>query len=141
MITLNSSDVRKDWSSVMDSVIRQKPAFIQRTRDRMILCTTETISQLVTDLRYDARQFVEDDGSITLSLIDMDIVANGKTPEDAKQILAQDIKDYAEDYYSDFELYSKAANRKAHLPYVLKALLAKSTKEVEEAIECRNGKN
>jgi len=141
MVTLNSSDVRKDWSSVMDSVVRQKPAFIQRTRDRMMLCTTETISQLVADLKYVAQQFAEDDGSVTLSLIDMDIVANGRTLEEAKQILAQDIRDYAEDYYSDFELYSKAANRKAHLPCVLKALLAKSTKEVEEAIVCQNGKS
>lgn len=141
MITISSSDVRKDWSSVMDSVIRRKPAFIKRTRDYMMLCTIDMVSQLVADVNYTAKQFQEEDGSVTLSLTEMDIVSNGKDLQSAKETLAKDIIDYAEDYYSDFEKYSKAPNRRSHLPYVIKALIAKSAKEVEDAIVCRDGRN
>lgn len=141
MITISSSDVRKDWSSVMDSVIRKKPAFIRRTRDYMMLCSVDTISQLVADVNYTAKQFQENDGSVTLSLTTMDIVSHGKDLQSAKEALARDIIEYAEDYYSDFEMYSKAPNRRLHLPYVIKALTANSPKEVEDAITCQDGKN
>ena len=125
----------------MDSVIRNKPAFVKRNRDYMMLCTTDTISQLVSGVKYMANQFEEKDGGITLSLIDMDIVSYGADLQSAKESLVQDIIEYAEDYYSNFELYVNSPNRKAHLPYVMKALTAKTPKELEDAVVCQTGKN
>ena len=42
MFALSASDVRKDWSRVIDSVIHIRPAFIKRTRDHMVLCSNDT---------------------------------------------------------------------------------------------------
>ena len=78
MHAICSSEVRNGWSGVMDSVIRKRPAFIRRTRDFMMLSSIETISALVADVKYVADEFLEEDGSVTLSLRDMDIIANGK---------------------------------------------------------------
>lgn len=141
MLAMNATEARKDWSSVIDSVIRKKPAFIKRTRDYMMLCSTDTLSQLVSGVAIQAEQFAEEDGSITLSAVDMDIVSHGADLKSAKNALAKDIIEYAEEYYAEFETYSAAPNRKGHLSYVMKALIAKSPEELEGAIICRPGKN
>lgn len=140
MFAMCSSDVRKDWSGVLDCVIREKPVFIKRTRDRMVLCSTEMMEQIVDNIPIVADRFTEDDNSVSLSLTALDLVSHGDTLQAAKAELANNMIEYAEEYYREFELYSRAPNRKNHLPYVIKALIAKSPKELEDAIICQDGK-
>lgn len=140
MLAMSSSDVRKDWSSVLDCVVRRKPVFIKRTRDHMMLCSTETMAQVTGGLRIFARAYTEEDGSITLSAEALDIISHGEDLASAKAALARDIIEYAEEYYQDYELYSRAPNRREHLPYVIKALIAKSPEELEDAVVCQNGR-
>ena len=123
------------------SVTRRRPAFIKRTHDNVVLASTESLSAMLSDVRYETNIFQEDDGSITLSLDALDLVVNEKSLESAKKTLANDIEEYAEEYYANYESYSVSPNRRAHLPYVMKALIADSPKELEDAIECRAGKN
>lgn len=141
MVAMTSSEVRSDWSRVMDSVVHVRPAFIKRTRDRMMLCNIDTIAQLVEGLRFVADRHDEDDGSVTLSLVDLDIAVNEPDEQTAIHSLAADISEYADEYYQNYEVYSKAPNRRAHLPYVMKALTAQTLKELEGAVVCRVGKN
>lgn len=141
MLTMSATEVRKDWSRVLDSVTRRRPAFIKRTHDNVVLASTESLSAMLSDVRYETNIFQEDDGSITLSLDALDLVVNEKSLESAKKSLANDIEEYAEEYYANYESYSVSPNRRAHLPYVMKALIADSLKELEDAIECRAGKN
>lgn len=141
MLTMSATEVRKDWSRVLDSVTRRRPAFIKRTHDNVVLASTESLSAMLSDVRYETNIFQEDDGSITLSLDALDLVVNEKSLESAKKTLANDIEEYAEEYYANYESYSVSPNRRAHLPYVMKALIADSPKELEDAIECRAGKN
>ena len=140
MLTIPSSDVRKEWSSVMDTVIREKPVFIKRTRDHMMLSDTGTIWQLISGVKFIADMYREDDGSVTLSARDMDIVVNGADEAAARKALVRDITEYAEEYYQDFERYSAAPNRQGHLPYVIKALVARSPEELEGEVVCRTGR-
>lgn len=140
MLTIPSSDVRKEWSSVMDTVIREKPVFIKRTRDHMMLSDTGTIWQLISGVKFIADMYREDDGSVTLSARDMDIAVNGADEAAARRALVRDITEYAEEYYQDFERYSAAPNRQGHLPYVIKALVARSPEELEGEVVCRTGK-
>ncbi len=139
MLTISSSDVRKDWSNVMDRVIREKPVFIKRTRDNMMLSATETIWQLVSGVKFTADMYAEADGSVTLSARDLDIVVNGANEAAARAALVRDIVEYAEEYYQDFDRYSRAPNRRGHLPYVIKALTAKSPEELEGEVLCQTG--
>ena len=136
MLTMSATEVRKDWSRVLDSVTRRRPAFIKRTHDNVVLASTESLSAMLSDVRYETNIFQEDDGSITLSLDALDLVVNEKSLESAKKTLANDIEEYAEEYYANYESYSVSPNRRAHLPYVMKALIADSPKELEDAIEC-----
>lgn len=141
MLTMNATDVRKDWSRVLDSVTRRRPAFIKRTRDHMVLTSTEALAAMLDTIHYEATIFPEDDGSVTLSLDALDLAVNADSLETAKEQLAQEIAEYAEEYYANYEIYSAAPNRKAHLPYVMKALIAENFKNLEDAIVCQNGKN
>jgi hypothetical protein len=74
------------------------------------------------DYKFTAEKFIESDGSVTLSLNEIDLVENAPTEDEAKIAMGKAMLEYANDYYQEFELWSKAPNRKHHIPYVQKAL-------------------
>lgn len=136
-----ASTVRNQWSSVMDSVIHRKPAFIQRTRGTMLLCSTQMMAQILGRVEYTADEHVETDGSFTLTLDNLGLAVNEPTLELAKKALCEEIMEYAQEYYDNYELFSKAPNRADHLPWVIRACIAKTSEELESLIVCRAGQN
>lgn len=141
MLTLNATDVRKEWSTVIDNTIREKPQFIRRTRDYMMLADIEFLEILLEPYKFTAKKLKEKDKSITLVLNEIDLVVNAETEEEAITKLAEEILEYAEDFYNEFNIWSVAPNRKAHIPYVFKVLILDDIKKIEELISCQNGKN
>lgn len=141
MFTLSATDVRKEWSSVVDGVVRERPVLVKRTRDKIWLSDVETMSEILNAYQFTAERFVEDDQSITLSLNEIDLVENAVTEMEARMSLAQTIMEYATEYYEHYAVYSKTPNRKAHIPYVFKALLAENIQLLGESILCRDGKS
>lgn len=139
MLTMNATDVRKNWSQILDTVAREKPTFIKRTRDYMVLVNEDTFSDILSTYKFSAIKFIENDGSVTLSMNEIDLAENAPTEAEAKEQLAQAILDYALDFYDDFAYWSRAANRRAHVPYVLKALLLDDIHKIGECISCRAG--
>jgi len=141
MVTMNATEVRKEWSTVVDSVIREKPQFIKRTRDYMWLSNIDIMETILSAYKFTAKSFVESDHSVTLSLNEIDLVENAETEEKAKLQLAKAILDYATDYYEDFGYWSSAPNRKEHIPYIFKALILSDFETIGEGIQCQSGKN
>jgi len=139
MFDMSSTQVRNDWSSVVDSVIREKPAFIKRTRDRMLLSDINIIECLLERYTFNAELISEDNGSITISLDEIDLIENGDNEQEAILKMAFAILDYAIDYYQEFSLWYSALNRKHHLPYVLKALILNDINRIGDLITCRHG--
>ena len=101
---MNATDVRKDWSSVVDTTVRVKPQFFKRTRDYIFLSDLHFMEELLEGYSYTAVQMSEKDGSVTLALNEIDLVENGTDENDARKKLAASILEYAEDYYNDFSL-------------------------------------
>ena len=67
----------------------------------------------------------ETDGTyIAKTPVISDVFAAGTTRDEALDALCLDLIEYAKEYRDNYDLYSKAPNRKAHLPYVLKILSA-----------------
>ena len=137
----SATEVRKDWSLFFDKAVREKPVFIKRTRDSAILADLRFVSLLLESYTFECEKYVEEDGSITLSLDVLDIVENAATEQDAKIELAKSILDYAKDFYEDYDYWSSAPNRKGHVPYVFKALLLNDTDKIGELIRCRAGES
>ena len=77
----------------------------------------------------------ESDGSYTIILHSLDLAGNGFTPEEAINNVIQDLKVYAEEYFSRLELYSNAPNRRGHLPYVSKITHAKNDEEIRDMLD------
>jgi len=140
MDMLSATDVRKNWSVTIDSVIRNRPAYVKRTHDNLAIINVTTLNSLLAGYKYNAKKYTEEDGSVTLSLVDIDIVVNDHDEVSAKKRLAENIKEYAEEFYEEFSVWSSAPNRKSHIPYIVKALTL-NTDEISEDIVCQNGKN
>lgn len=141
MLMVNSAEARKEWSSIIDGVVRNKPTFIKRTRDKMWLSNLETMSEILAAYHFTAEKFIENDGSVTLSLCEIDLVENGDSEETARMLLAKAIMEYAAEYYENYAFYSKAPNRKGHIPYVFKALITDDMIQIGESIVCHDGEN
>ena len=139
MLTISATQVRSNWSEVVDSVVRHKPAFIKRTRDYMMLSDIGLVEKMLEVYSFHAELFIEDSGSVTISLDEIDLVENGDDEQDAIKKMASGILDYAEDYYNDFAYWYSAPNRKAHLPYVMKALILDDIDKIGGLITCRHG--
>lgn len=141
MYVMNATDVRKDFSAVLDKTVREKPQFIRRTRDYLMLLDMHFLESLLDIYCFTADRFLEDNNSVTLSLNEIDIVENGGSEAEARKKLALAILDYAEDFYKDFTYWGSAPNRKAHIPYVFKVLALGDVEKVGALITCRDGKN
>ena len=135
---MSSTQVRKEWSAVCDTVTREKPVLIKRTRDSMFLADVTLLDELLAAYKFHAKLLTESNGSITISLDEIDLVENGANEQEAVQKLATAILDYAEDYYNDF-LYWSRGDRKTHKPYVIKALIIGDVHKIGGLIECRHG--
>ena len=138
---INATDVRKDWGRFIDSVVRNKPKFINRSRDYIFAASTDMLNEMLKEYTFTATVYEEENGTITAELEEIDIAANGSTKEEALGILASDLQEYAEEYYNEFEYWYSAPNRKAHLPYVLKVLLQDETEDILSMIKCQAGKS
>lgn len=139
MLTMSATDVRKHWSEVSESVIREKPKFIKKTRDYMILSNTDFIGTLLSGYSFSANKHIEKDGSVTLSLNEIPLVENAPTEKEAIDILSSSILEYATDFYNEFNMWASAPNKKAEIPYVFKALILDDAKKIGECIKCRAG--
>ena len=141
MLMEKATTVRKEWSAVCDSVIHNKPKFIKRTRDKMWFSNLETMSEILEAYQFTAKKFIEQDGSVTLSLNEIDLVENGKDEQEARLNLANAILEYSMEYYNEYEMYSHSPNRKKHIPYIFKALIIDNSEKIGEIIQCQDGKN
>ena len=138
MLMEKATTVRKEWSAVCDSVIHNKPKFIKRTRDKMWFSNLETMSEILEAYQFTAKKFIEEDGSVTLSLNEIDLVENGKDEQEARLNLANAILEYSMEYYNEYEMYSHSPNRKKHIPYIFKALIIDNSEKIGEIIQCQD---
>lgn len=141
MLMEKATDVRKEWSSICDSVIHDKPKFIKRTRDKMWFSNLDTMAEILEAYTYTAKRLVEEDASITLSLNEIDLIENAPNESSARYALGNAILEYAMEYYNDYAFYSRSPNRKGHVPYIFKALIMDDPQQIGESILCQDGKN
>ena len=97
------------------------------------------IERLLEHYSFTAEEFIEDDGSVTLWSVELDLGVNEKSKEEAIRKLAADILEFSGFYYEDFDFWYSGANTKQHLPYILKALVLNDVEKIGELIVCRPG--
>ena len=70
---------------------------------------------------------------------ELDLVTEMDTYEETIEDIIEAIKDYAEEYMADFNLYSKSPNRAHHLPYIEAISSCKTDWELRMLIEIKHG--
>ena len=135
-ISLNSSEVRKTWGSVIDAVIREKPVFIQCTHDNITMISTKMLQTFLEPQKFTVYFVKEYGGSITGSVEELDLFENSNSEESCIKLLLEDMKEYAQNFYNEFNFWSSAPNRKKHIPYVLK-ILSTPDEKLLEALKCQ----
>jgi len=104
----------------------------------MVLADINLLSELLSVYSFSANVFTEENGTVTMSLNEIDLIENGEDEQDALKKLSASILDYAEDYYNDFVFWSRG-NRSSHKPYVFKALILNDIEKIGGLIECHHG--
>ncbi|MBR1486958.1 MAG: hypothetical protein IJ597_06875, partial [Synergistaceae bacterium] len=104
------------------------------------IISTEMLRIFFETLKFNVSLFEEEDGSFTGTLEELDLIENAPSKEDCLNYLLEAMKEYAQDFYNEFSIWSSAPNRKAHIPYVLK-ILSSSDNQLREDMVCRNGKS
>lgn len=131
---ISSTEVRKNWSEIIDTVVRKKPVFIKRNRDVLTFLSLEQLDIILDFFRLDLRVLSEEDGSYTASINELDIVGNAGTQEEVIEVMCDDLIEYAEEYMENFDMYYHSPNRKAHFPYVYKVIAHESDRDKIKAI-------
>lgn len=131
---ISSTEVRKNWSEIIDTVVRKKPVFIKRNRDVLTFLSLEQLDIILDFFRLDLRVLSEEDGSYTASINELDIVGNAGTQEEVIEVMCDDLIEYADEYMESFDMYYHSPNRKAHFPYVYKVIAHESDRDKIKAM-------
>ena len=63
------------------------------------------MEEILKGYSFSAVRYIEDDGSITLSLMEIDLIENGKNEQESRMALGEAILEYAMEYYENYALY------------------------------------
>ena len=87
------SDGKERAECFLNSVIHEKPRFVKRTRDKMWFSDLETMPEILQAYKFTARKYIEEDGSVTLSLNEIDFIENGANEQEARLKVGQSIEE------------------------------------------------
>ncbi len=126
---ISSTEVRKNWSEVIDTVIRKKPVFIKRNRDVLTFLSLEQLDIILDFFKLSLNVFPEEDGSYSASIDELDIVGNAGSKEEVVEVICDELIEYADEYMENFDMYYHSSNRKDHFPYVYKVVAHESDRD------------
>ena len=132
---INATDVRRDWGSFIDNVVRFKPSFVKRNRDYLAAISLEHLEVFLAPYRFTLEYEKEADGSYSGSLKEMDILANAADLDTLKTEIAKELIQYAQEYMDEFNKYYNAPNRKPHFPYIMRVLIQEDEDSVRGLID------
>ena len=119
---MKSADVRKNWSDTINSVIRKRPMFFRRNKDKLAFMSLEQLQLILDPFKLTMRILDEEDGSSTGIIEELDLLENAETVSELKVKLISELLVYCEEYMNEFQKYYHSDNRKNHFPYVYKVL-------------------
>jgi hypothetical protein len=133
MQVLSANDVNNDFARFVDKVIIEKPMVFKQNQNYVLSMSRELVMSVFADKTF-IPLFTEEEGIITATLKDFDLVVQGRSRDEVMTKLTVELIDYTQDYFNDFQLYYYSPNRQKHFPYIIKVLLSDSFKQVEDLL-------
>ncbi|MBM4027794.1 MAG: exoribonuclease R, partial [Planctomycetes bacterium] len=132
LIPTRFSEARSRFSRLFDEAVEElRPALVRRgARQEAVLISREDLEVLLLPFTLRPQVMREDDGSVTITVDELDWATNAASVEEATGVLVADLRQYAEDYLERASLFLRAPNRRPHFPYVLRIVLARNEEEI-----------
>lgn len=136
LVPTRFSEARSRFSRLFDEAVEElRPVLIRRgARQEAVLVSREDLDALLQSFTLRPQVLHEDDGSVTITVDELDWAVNAASVEEAVSALVADLRQYAEDYLERTSLFLRAPNRRSHFPYVLKIVLARDEEEVRHGL-------
>lgn len=132
------TNARANLSGIFDKLMNNEKAAVainRKNKEEILLMKRETQKAMLTAYRLKGEFYTESDHSYTISITPLDIVENGVTLEDALNSVINELKIYAADYIERLPLFMNAPNRRDHLPFVMRIILADDDTELKGFID------
>lgn len=98
----------------------------------------DTTYHSLDEYKFTSELFLEENKTFTLSLNEIDLIVNAENLDAAKRLMAEEILDYAKDFYEEYDIWSKDLNRQRHITYIQKALKINDIDEIANSIIITN---
>jgi len=136
---LNATDVRKHWSQFNDDVVREGPRFVKRNRDQWAALSSDHLKEAFSQFTFDVMFLTEEDGTVTATIDNFDIVENGDNKEEALELVVDELIEYANEYQDNFNLYFNSPNSRKQFPYIMNILVQNDSEDVKGLVQCPAG--
>jgi hypothetical protein len=130
MEAVTSGKVRDNFGGFIDSVVREKPQAVRRNRDLIVAVSRDEMDMFLSPYELTMEHEIGEDGRYYGSFEEIDVVGEGNSLEELKLVLANDVIEYAKEYWENLDRYIHAPNRKAHYPFVFRIMLQDSPEGV-----------
>lgn len=138
LLAERSSDVRSHWAKFVDDVIHNEPKFVQRNeRDVFMSLNLDYMGILMNSVKYNVA-IEKEDNEYFGSIEGFWFVESADSQDEVIIKLAESLKEFAIDYYTDLKLYRNTPNFKEMFPMITKALIAKSIEEILESFHVQH---
>lgn len=129
-LAVSSEQVSKSLDKYLDAVNRGRPLFIKHGDKYAVALELDLVKRLVADVTFSVEVTREVDDSYILTSEGFDMIATGQTLEEAEQQLAEELSEYAQDYFAEVDVWSRDKHRASQIRELLCILVTNSEKEL-----------
>jgi len=123
--SIPATQVRRDLKQIFDRAIHgHLPVPLERgTAERMFGIGSEELAEVLAVYEFHPQVMFDEDVSIWLP--EFALYGTGKSYEEAKADLTEEVRDYVADYFDENDPTLRSApNRRRHYPYALRVAVA-----------------
>ncbi len=115
------ANARAKLGDYVTAAARHHPVSLSNHDDLGMLVGAQDVADLLAGNEFHPEVFFEGDG-VAIWLPELELYGTGTDPDEALSDLEEEIRDYAERYVNESELYLASPNRRQHYPYVMRAV-------------------
>ena len=123
---------------VKNAALLHKPSLISNGEAVGLLLGAEDVETLAAGLSFNPEVATDGEG-VSAWLPEFELYGHGEDVDSALQDLADEVREYVDEYLADIDRYRHAPNRASHFPYVLKALALDATGHLDRALRGTEG--
>lgn len=139
MQDLQFTQIRKNMSGFIDTVVREKPQVIRRNRDIIIATSQKDMLFFLKPYELHFEYAIDEDGRYAGSIKEIEfIVGDGASLEELRLELAYQLLDYSQEYNENYPEYFNAPNTKNHAPFVIRLLLEDDIQSIAKFLKIKS---